>query len=253
MSVRGKSITVEYYAWDVTNGIPKTGDAANHTLKWVKDGTSATATNAGAEVDATNAKGLYKVVLTAAECNCDFGTLHGVSSTSGVYITPVKVPFETGGVVTAGTATAAGTQTISLATGDGAKCALGNLLFIQSATTGAAQAQSIIKIATDVVTVDVPWATALTGTVTYLVLGTPQTSTLFTVQASGGNSPTSLLTDRTETDVNFWANGPWAEMLTGTQIGQIRKITAYDGAGKLTVNAFTTAPATGDIGRFVNY
>lgn len=253
MAIRGKSVTLCYYAWDVTNGIPKTGDSANHTIKWIKDGTEATATNAPSEVDSTNAKGLYKIVMTAAECNCDVGTLHGVSSTSGVYLTPVKMPFETGAVVTAGTAQAVGTQTIQLASGDGAKCASGNLVLIQSATTGAGQAQSIIKIATDTVTVDVPWGTALTGTVTYVVFATPQTRTIFTVQSSVGNSTTSILTDRAETDVNFWANGPWVEMLTGTQTGQVRKVTAYDGAGKLTVNAFTTAPATGDIGAFVNY
>lgn len=94
MASRGQSITVTYVAWDTVNNVGKTGDVANHTLRWVKDGTSAAPTNSPAEVDATNAPGLYKLVLTGAECTCDFGVLAGKSSTVGISIVPVSVSFE---------------------------------------------------------------------------------------------------------------------------------------------------------------
>lgn len=95
MPSRGQTITVTFVAWDNTNNVGKTGDAANFTLRWVKDGTSAVPTNVPAtEVDATNAPGLYKIVLTGTECTCDFGCLGGKSSTSGISIIPTSVAFE---------------------------------------------------------------------------------------------------------------------------------------------------------------
>ncbi len=94
MATRGTSIVACYMAWDTTNNVGKTGDSGNHTLKWVKDGTSATATNAAAEVDSTNCPGLYKVTLTTTETTCDSGTLHGKSSTSAISIMPISFTFE---------------------------------------------------------------------------------------------------------------------------------------------------------------
>jgi trimeric autotransporter adhesin len=95
MPSRGQALTVSFVAWDNTANVGKTGDAANFTLKWVKDGTAATPTNIPAtEVDAANAPGLYKIALTGTECTCDFGTLAGKSSTSGVSILPISVSFE---------------------------------------------------------------------------------------------------------------------------------------------------------------
>ncbi|HMC88445.1 MAG TPA: hypothetical protein VKI17_02810, partial [Gemmataceae bacterium] len=72
MASRGKSVTVTYTAYDSTTSKRKTGDVGNHTLRWIKDGSSAAPTNAAAEVDATNAPGEYKLTLTAAEATCDF-------------------------------------------------------------------------------------------------------------------------------------------------------------------------------------
>jgi hypothetical protein len=71
----------------------KTGDSANITLKWNKDGTSSTTTNACTEVDATNEPGLYKVTLTATEAQCAIGRLGGKSSTSGIVIIPIQYTF----------------------------------------------------------------------------------------------------------------------------------------------------------------
>ena len=94
MPSRGQSITVTYTAWDTSANEGKTGDGGNHTLRWVKDGVSAAPTNAPSEVDAVNAKGLYKVALTSDVCTCDEGTICGVSSTANVSIIPKSYTFE---------------------------------------------------------------------------------------------------------------------------------------------------------------
>ena len=54
MATRGVQITVQFVAWDTANNAGKTGDSANFTLRWVKDGTSSAPTNTCSEVDATN-------------------------------------------------------------------------------------------------------------------------------------------------------------------------------------------------------
>jgi hypothetical protein len=94
MSSQNVSTTLVYMAYNPSTGAYVTGDVANHTLRLVKDGTSAAPTNAAAEVDAVNAPGAYKVTLTAAETQ--FGTvwLGGKSSTANVVILPVIVTFE---------------------------------------------------------------------------------------------------------------------------------------------------------------
>jgi hypothetical protein len=94
MASRGQSIVVTYVAWDTVNNVGKTGDVANHTLRWIKDGTAAAPTNAASEIDATNVPGVYKITLTTAECTCDSGTLAGKSSTANISIMPKDVTFE---------------------------------------------------------------------------------------------------------------------------------------------------------------
>lgn len=94
MASRGQAITLSYVAWDTGANAGKTGDAANHTLRWVKDGTSAAPTNSPSEVDATNCPGVYKLTLTASECAGDVGVLCGKSATANVVVLPVVVTFE---------------------------------------------------------------------------------------------------------------------------------------------------------------
>jgi hypothetical protein len=53
MASRGQSLTITYVAWDTANNAGKTGDVANHTLRWIKDGTSAAPVNSPSEVDPT--------------------------------------------------------------------------------------------------------------------------------------------------------------------------------------------------------
>ena len=94
MAIYGQSLTIQYIAWDTANNTGKTGDAANHTLRWVRDGVAAAPTNSPSEVDATNAPGVYKLTLTATETSCWVGTLCGKSSTTGVVIMPITLTFE---------------------------------------------------------------------------------------------------------------------------------------------------------------
>jgi hypothetical protein len=115
MASRGQSVTITYVAWDTSANAGKAGDAANHTLRWVKDGTSSAPTNAPAEVDGANAPGVYKLALTAAECTCDVGTLGGKSSTAGVAIIPLSISFEQ--LPTAAPAAANGLLTVGAGAG----------------------------------------------------------------------------------------------------------------------------------------
>jgi len=94
MASRGQSLSITYVAWDTSAGAGRTGDSGNHTLRWIKDGTSAAPSGSPTEVDSTNAPGIYKITLTTTECTCHVGTLAGASSTSDVVIIPVTVAFE---------------------------------------------------------------------------------------------------------------------------------------------------------------
>ena len=111
----GQSVTIQYVAWNTAANAPQTGDAANHTLRWVKDGTSAAPTNSPSEVDGTGAPGVYKVALTATECQCQSGTLCGKSSTANVSILPVTYTFEN--LPIAAPAAAGGLPTIGTGSG----------------------------------------------------------------------------------------------------------------------------------------
>lgn len=94
MAIYGKEMTVCYIAWDSAAGAYKTGDSANHTLRWIKDGISSAPANSNSEVDSTNAPGVYKVTITSTEASTPFGVLAGKSSTANVVIGPVSVSFE---------------------------------------------------------------------------------------------------------------------------------------------------------------
>lgn len=94
MATRAIGHTVEIYAWNVASNAPKTGDSANLSLFWIKDGTKAATANTPAEVSSTDNPGLYKVALTSTETDCNIGTLHGKSSTSDVVLIPVQIQFE---------------------------------------------------------------------------------------------------------------------------------------------------------------
>jgi len=94
MARYGAALTITYVAWDTSANAGKTGDVSNHTLRWVKDGVSAAPTNSPSEVDATNAPGVYKITLTAAEATCSVGVLAGKSATANVSIVPIAITFD---------------------------------------------------------------------------------------------------------------------------------------------------------------
>lgn len=94
MPAKGESLTLQFVAWDTSANSGKTGDSANFTLRWVKDGTSAAPSNSPSEIDATNLPGVYKITLTASEASCNVGTLGGKSSTSNVSIIPITIVFD---------------------------------------------------------------------------------------------------------------------------------------------------------------
>lgn len=107
MAIKGQSITISYRAWDTVANTWKTGDAANHSLSLVKDGGArAATTNAGAEIDATNMPGAYKVTLTATEMTANVIIPAGKSSTAGIVLVFSDIVTEQG-VLPGGTTPAA--------------------------------------------------------------------------------------------------------------------------------------------------
>ena len=81
---------IQLFAFDVSTGLPKTGDAANLTAYVSKDHGAVTVLGdtSAAEMDATNAKGVYVFDLTQGETNADELTFTAKSTTSNVSITP---------------------------------------------------------------------------------------------------------------------------------------------------------------------
>src|SRR6185369_6085163 len=72
------------------NGVGKTGDAANLTIRGVGDGSEYTPAGTPAEVDSTNLKGIYKIALTSGENNYGVNMIGGKSSTAGVVVQPFQ-------------------------------------------------------------------------------------------------------------------------------------------------------------------
>lgn len=64
-----------------------------------------------------------------------------------------------------------------------------------------------------------------------------------TVQTNGANTAASFETDLTETEDDHWT-GAYCVLTSGALLGQVRKITGYNGSTKvLAVQAFTDVPA----------
>jgi hypothetical protein len=105
MATRALQQVLTYIAWNTSTNVYVTGDVANHTVSWEKDGTRAATTNGAAEVDSVNLPGLYKVTMTSTETDCIEGVLGGKSSTANVILVPTMASFNylnTSAPVTAG-------------------------------------------------------------------------------------------------------------------------------------------------------
>lgn len=156
MAVRGKQFVAYYGAWDTSANTWKTGDSANHSMSWVKDGTRSATTNAAAEVDATNTPGQYKVTITATEADCTSGMIAGKSSTANIQIVPTSYTFEylpdavpgaSGGLLIAGsnaaTTLASLTITGALTVSDGVIISASTASRAGLAITGAASGNAV--------------------------------------------------------------------------------------------------------------
>jgi len=99
--IRGQSYVVDFVEWDLANNAPKTGDAANITVRISKDGGTLTAAaNNPVEVDATNAPGLYRITLTASEMDANTIEVVPKSTTANTYCQVVTILTERGRVDT---------------------------------------------------------------------------------------------------------------------------------------------------------
>jgi hypothetical protein len=88
---RATSLTIVYTAWDYPNNQGKTGDAGNHTLRLVRDGSVVAPTSIPVEVDIINAPGQYRLNLSSSEMDATFIVITGKSSSAGVSIIPVNL------------------------------------------------------------------------------------------------------------------------------------------------------------------
>src|ERR1043166_7486390 len=90
MPFKNTAHVVTILVWDTLNGVGKTGQSANLTLRGVGDGAEFTPSSPSiTEVDSTNLKGIYSVSLTAGENNYTNVLLGGICSTTGCVIQPI--------------------------------------------------------------------------------------------------------------------------------------------------------------------
>jgi hypothetical protein len=92
-NVAGQSVTL--LVVDASTGLQKSGDAANLIFYASKDDGSVVAisSNSGvpSEIDATNAKGLYRIALSQAETNADKLLFSGKSTTANIVVVPTVI------------------------------------------------------------------------------------------------------------------------------------------------------------------
>jgi len=93
MALKGAALTVTLTVWDTDNNTPRTGDAANLTLRVIQDGGApADATNSAAEKE----NGEYALALTADEMDAGSVTVEGSSSTDNTVVFPLHIITEQG-------------------------------------------------------------------------------------------------------------------------------------------------------------
>lgn len=178
MADYGRSITVTFTAYDATNSVWKTADSGNFSMRVVKDGVSAAATNAASSVDDTNDPGVYKLTLTAAEMSADVVTLCGKSSTgTSIIISPVVMITKASDVIHRGTAQSIPDSThiqIAASATFANNEIVGATVEIISATTGTGQSRLITAYdsSTNTATIDPAWTTSPTGTVVCAIFAT---------------------------------------------------------------------------------
>ena len=260
MPVRAQALTMHYFATDADG--PKTGDVGNHALRIIEDGVIGTIAASPAEIDATNAPGMYKVAITAAENTADVVTLCGKSSSSGVTLSPSTwcniTNADTSATAAANYATANNT---AINTIDG----IVDAILVDTGTTLDGKITTVdtvvdaIKVAADAILVDtgttIP-ATLANGVNTLSIAGNVNAANLLSLTAKQmveGTVDTGSFTATTNqfqsdtgglSSVDSHYVGRLCLWTSGTLQYQVADITAYDGTNKrFTCTDLTSAPA----------
>lgn len=78
--------------------------------------------------------------------------------------------------------------------------------------------------------------------------------TVGAVVTDAGNSATQFMSNQTETTTDFWKDA-LCLFLSGNLVGQVKKVTAYDGSTKIITftNGFTGTPTNGDTYALINF
>ena len=105
MALYGNTLTVPYVAWDTDANAPALNDAANHTMRLIRDGVAAAPTNDPVDVE----NGACALTLTAVEMQAGTVMVEGTSITPNVIILPLTIITERG----------PGTNTVTVTVTDG--------------------------------------------------------------------------------------------------------------------------------------
>lgn len=88
MPLKGTAFTATFSVINTASWTPRTGDAANLTMRVIKDGgVPAAATNTATEKE----HGEYALVLTTTEMNADEVCVEGSSATASTYVVPRRI------------------------------------------------------------------------------------------------------------------------------------------------------------------
>jgi len=105
MPIKGEAFTCTYLAWDTSSNVGKTGDAANHSIQFIKNGIAITPTTAPLEVQSDLAPGIYSIAVTGDDSLVDTFRLAGESSSANVNIHGQEYTMEQGTLKTILTST----------------------------------------------------------------------------------------------------------------------------------------------------
>lgn len=200
---------IQVFAFIPSTGLPKTGDAANITAYVSKDHGSVTVLGdtSAAEMDATNAKGVYLFDLTQSETNADELTFTAKSSTSDVSIVPRFISTNPPNFTAASIDSNGRVDVIKIAGTAQTARDIGNAL--PSAAAGVSGGLPTIDAALNVSTLAVDSGTA----------------------QAGGAATITLRSGASATDSLF--NGSVITIYGGTGAGQSRVIVGYVGSTKV--------------------
>ncbi len=89
--VKGIQFIAHFSVWNTISNAPFNEDPANLSMRLIKDGVSAPATNAPSAINTVTDPGAFKIILTAAEMNANSVSVLGTSTTEGVIVVPAHL------------------------------------------------------------------------------------------------------------------------------------------------------------------